>query len=157
MMKARAQDRIHSLEIPLADTSLLVPSASIAEVVTAGSLTPVPASPHWFVGVLGWRLQAVPVISFEVLLGGAVAAPMAASKIVVFYPLPGRKPHEFFGVLSQFEPRPQSIDAAAAIAAEPGDLPDSPYLAAGLKVDGRLLAIPDLDALRALFYDADKR
>lgn len=153
MMKvARAQDRIHSLEIPLAETSLLVPSAAIAEVVTASALAPVPASPHWLLGVLGWRLQAVPVVSFDALLGGAVTAPTATSKIVVFYPLPGRKPFEFFGVLTQSEPRPQSIDAASAIAAEPGELPETPYLAAGLKGDGHLLAIPDFDALKALFY-----
>jgi len=92
------------------------------------------------------------VISFEALLGGAVHAPTAASKFVVFYPLPGRKQHEFFAVLTQSEPRPQSIDAASAIAAEPGELPDTPYLAAGLKSDGQLLAIPDFDALKALFY-----
>lgn len=152
MKAARAQDRIHSLEIPLAETSLLVPSAAIAEVVTAGSLAPVPGSPHWLIGVLGWRLQAVPVVSFEALLGGAVRAPTPASKFVVFYPLPGRKPHEFFAMLTQSEPRPQSIDAASAIAAEPGELPDTPYLAAGLKSDGQLLAIPDFDALKALFY-----
>jgi len=42
--------------------------------------------------------------------------------------------------------------AASAIAAEPGELPDTPYLAAGLKSDGQLLAIPDFDALKALFY-----
>lgn len=152
MKAARAQDRIHSLEIPLAETALLVPSAAIAEVVTAGTLAPVPGSPHWLIGALGWRLQAVPVISFDALLGGAVMAPTEASKIVVFYPLPGRKPHEFFGVLTQSEPRPQSIDAVTAIAADPGELPDNPYLAAGLKSDGQLLAIPDFDALKALFY-----
>lgn len=153
MMKAaRVQDRIHSLEIPLAGTSLLVPSAAIAEVVTAGALAPVPASPHWLVGVLGWRLQAVPVISFEGLLGASVAAATDVSKIVVFYPFPGRKPHEFFGVLTQSEPRPQSIDPVSSIAAEPNELPDTPYLAAGLKSDGQLLAIPDFDALKALFY-----
>ena len=149
---ARAQDRIHSLEIPLAEMSLLVPSAAIAEVVAAGALTRVPASPHWLVGVLGWRLQAVPVVSFEALLGGATTAPSEASKIVVFYPLPGRKPFEFFGVLTRSEPRPQSIDAVSAIAAEPGELPESPYLAAGLKNDGQLLAIPDFDALKTLFF-----
>lgn len=154
MMKARAQDRIHSLEIPLSEVSLLVPSAVIAEVVTAGSLSRVPGSPHWLVGVLGWRLQAVPVISFDALLGGQATAASDASKIVVFYPLPGRKPTEFFGVLTQSEPRPQSIDATAAIAAEPNELPDTPYLAAGLKNDGQLLCIPDFDALKKLFYSA---
>jgi hypothetical protein len=36
--------------------------------------------------------------------------------------------------------------------AEDSELPDSPYIAAGLKVDGRLMLIPDLEALKKAFY-----
>ena len=151
-MKAQAQERIHSLEIPVRGMALLVPSASVAEVVTAGRLAPVPGSPAWQVGVLGWRLQAVPVISFEAVTGGTPIAAGEAAKIVVFYPLPGRRPFEFFGVLTESEPRPRSIDAATAIAADPTELLDTPYVAAGLKSDGALLAIPNFGALKTLFY-----
>lgn len=151
-MKARARERIHSLEIPLDKLSLIVPSASVAEVITAVPLAPLPGGPAWMAGILGWRMHAVPVVSFEALCGGALAKPVATSKIVVFYPLAGRGDWEFFGVLTQAEPRPQPVDAGLAIAAEPSELPDTPYIAAGLKAEGRLLVIPDMAALKTAFY-----
>jgi len=152
MMQPRARERIHTLEIPLGGLSLVVPSAAVAEVVTAGALVPLPQAPLWVIGVLGWRSHAVPVISFEALCGGEQLGVSAMSKMVVFYPLTGRNEWEFFGVLTQAEPRPQPVDAGAVIAAEPSELPDTPYIAAGLKADGRLLAIPDFDALKKAFY-----
>jgi hypothetical protein len=49
------------------------------------------------------------------------------------------------------EPRPQVLDGSQPVA-EASELPDSPYIAAGLKVDGRVMLIPDLDALKKAFY-----
>ena len=49
------------------------------------------------------------------------------------------------------EPRPQVLDGSQPVA-EGSELPDSPYIAAGLKVDGRLILIPDLEALKKAFY-----
>jgi chemosensory pili system protein ChpC len=153
-MKARpvVHERIHSLEIPLGGLSLLLPSAAIAEVTSYSELDPVPGGARWVLGVFGWRSQAVPVVSFEALLGRAAATPSASSKLVVFYPLGGRRAWEFFALLASGEPRPRAIDTGTAVAAEPAELPETPYIAAGLRTENGVLAIPDLDALKALFY-----
>lgn len=152
-MKARrVHERIHSLEIPLAGLSLLLPSAAIAEVTSCVELGPVPGGPPWVLGVFGWRTQAVPVVSFEALLGRPATGPSGSSKLVVFYPLSGRQPWEFFALLSSSEPRPRAIDTGTAVAAEPAELPNTPYIAAGLRAEGGVLAIPDLDALKTAFY-----
>jgi hypothetical protein len=45
-----------------------------------------------------------------------------------------------------------TIDPAHAVAATGAELPDTPYIAAGLKLGGRLLVIPDLEALKQAFY-----
>jgi len=37
-------------------------------------------------------------------------------------------------------------------AAERSELPDSPYIAAGLKINDRVMLIPDPDALKKTFY-----
>jgi chemosensory pili system protein ChpC len=152
-MKARrASDHIHSLEIPLGGLALLLPSAAIAEVTTYDELEPMAGSPPWVLGVCGWRGQAIPVVSFEMLLGRKPAAASASSKLVVFYPLAGRRAWEFFAVLSAAEPRPRAIAVETVVPAAPSDLPDTPYIAAGLRTEVGVLAIPDLDALRAAFY-----
>jgi hypothetical protein len=74
------------------------------------------------------------------------------AKAVILYPFPGRADWEFIGLLTAGEPRPRSIDAGEAVSIEAGDLPDTPYLASGLKHRGTLLAIPDLTALQKLVF-----
>lgn len=151
-MARNVQERIHSLEIPLNGPSLLVPSAAVAEVINPTELSPVPGAPPWVLGVFGWRSHPVPVISFEALTGQPVPKPAAGSKLVIFYPITGARDSEFYAVLSLSEPRPQSITEDSIEPEDPERLPDTPYIAAGLKSKGRLLVIPDFEALGRAFY-----
>jgi chemosensory pili system protein ChpC len=145
------RDQIHALAIPTHAGALLIPSATIAEVVNLSAMVPLPLSPPWVLGTVGWRSLAVTVVSFEALLGGAAATLADNSKAVVFYPLAGRAQTEFFAVLSSSEPRPQSVDSSV-IALAPTDLPQSPYVAAGVKLNGQTLWIPNLDEMKKAFY-----
>jgi hypothetical protein len=54
-------------------------------------------------------------------------------------------------MLASAEPRPQVLDGSQTVA-EGSELPDSPYIAAGLKIEGRLMLIPDLERLKKAFY-----
>lgn len=147
-----AEERIHSLEIPLAGISLLVPSAAVAEVTNPVQLHPVPGAPAWVLGVMGWRSQAVSVVSFEVLLGRPVPPSSEDAKLVVFYPLAGPRDSDFYAVLSVAEPRPQPVTSSSIETEDPSRLPDTPFVAAGVLIKGRALLIPDFDALRRVFY-----
>lgn len=149
-MKPVIQDRIHTLIIPLANSSLLVPSALIAEVVNVAELSPVPLSEKWMLGLLNWRARPVPVVSFDFLMGAGLQLAGPRSKIVVFYPLPGRKPWEFFGALTSGEPQPRSFSDAAALNNTLEN--DNPYAAVTIRLEASVVCIPDLDALRAVFY-----
>jgi chemosensory pili system protein ChpC len=149
--RARTGPRLHSLEIPLEGVTLIVPSAAVAEVINPIHMTPVPFSEPWLKGVIGWRTLAVPVVCLEVLLGAAAPVDIASGKIVIFYPLNGRKDWEFYALLATAEPRPQVLDGSQP-AAERSELPDSPYIAAGLKINDRVMLIPDPDALKKTFY-----
>lgn len=151
MKKPRSGTRLHSLEVPLDGITLLVASAAVAEVINMQHMAPVPFSQPWLSGVIGWRTLAVPVISFETLLGAAPVTRPATGKIVICYPLSGRKDWEFFAMFATAEPRPQVLDGSEPVA-ERSELPNSPYIAAGLKVDGRLMLIPDLEAIKKAFY-----
>ena len=151
-MSRQNQDSIHALAVPTGVGVLLVPSATIAEVVNMMTLAPIPLASPWLLGAVSWRSLAVPVVSFEALLGKPPLAPAPTSKAIVFYPLTGRSQWEFFAILSSAEPRPQPVDASA-IAVAPVDLPQSPYIAAGLKVGtGQAMWIPHFDALKQVFY-----
>ena len=151
MKKPRTGPRLHALEIPLDGMTLLVASAAVAEVIKPQNMAPIPFGQPWLNGALGWRTLAVPVISFESLLGAPAMARPATGKIVIFYPLGGRKDWEFFAIFATSEPRPQVLDGSQPVA-ENSELLDSPYIAAGLKMDDRLMLIPDFEALKKAFY-----
>lgn len=150
-MARQSRDQIHALSIPTKVGALLVPSATIAEVVNVSDMTPVPLGPAWLLGAISWRTLAVPVVSLEALFGKAPAPPSSASKAVIFYPLNGRAQWEYFALLSSAEPRPQPVDASAVSVAA-ADLPTSPYIAAGLTMGGAPLYIPDFEGLKKAFY-----
>lgn len=150
-MKSRSGPRLHLLEVPLEGATLLVPSAAVAEVINPLMMTPIPFSQPWLKGVIGWRTLAVSVVSFEVLLGRLAPDQPVTGKIVIFYPPSGRKDSEFYGLLATAEPRPRVLDGSQPVA-EQSELPDSPHIAAGLKVDGKMMWIPDMEALKKTFY-----
>lgn len=151
-MSARGAERIHSLEIPLVGFSLLVPSAAVAEVANPGRLHPVPRAPAWLLGVMAWRSHPVPVVSFEALCGRPAAEVSPTSRIIVLYPLAGAPASAFYGLPSAIEPRPQPVTPDALQMEQTERLPDTPLIGAGVRIKGRLMLIPDLDALRAVFY-----
>lgn len=141
---------IHLLEIPTTSVQFLVPSATIAEVVNVGEFTKIPQSPAWCIGAIAWRNRAVPIISFEALLGDAEPWIGPKSKILVFFPIPGRHKSEFFGVVSTSEPQPHSIVMTEGMLSSPPK--DSRYIASAVNIRGRVIAIPDLEALKQAFY-----
>lgn len=150
-MKPRQSARLHTLELPLQNIPLLIPSAVVAEVINPPLLTPVPFGQPWLRGVVGWRTLVVPVVSFETLMGVDAPERGTESKIVIFYPMSGRRDWEFYGLLVASEPRPQALDGSQPAAGQ-AELPDTPYIAAGIKIGDKVLAIPDLEAMKKAFY-----
>ena len=148
-MSTVIREPVHALEVPTDNLPLLLPSACMAEVVALPALTRVPQAPPWLLGVIGWRLRPVPVISYDMLLGGEWHTPGARARIVVLYPLPGRQAWEFVGILSVSEPQSRIIDGGVA----PAALEDSfHYIAAALKFDERTVGVPDFAALAKVLY-----
>jgi len=140
---------VHALEVPTDNLPLLLPSACMAEVVVLPELANVPHAPPWLLGVMGWRLRPVPVISYDILVSGEGHAPGPRARVVVLYPLPGRKAWEFVGFLSASEPTSRIIDSAATPAAIEASYR---YIAAVLKFDDHSVGIPDFSALSKVLY-----
>jgi len=140
---------VHSLIVPTANMPILVPSASIAEVVNVSELVSLPLTPDWCLGVIGWRQRAVPVVSFEALMGNPAQRPAPRSKIIIFFPIPGRKDFEFFGVLSSSEPQPHTVSPDEGLVTAQVD---SPIIAAALELGGVTVGVPDYQVLQSAFY-----
>lgn len=148
-MSAITRDPVHALEVPTDNLPLLLPSACMAEVVALPRLAIVPQSPPWLLGVLGWRLRPVPVVSYDIMVGGSGHTPSPRARVVVLYPLPGRKPWEFVGILSSSEPQSRIIDSGVVPTAMDSSYR---YIAAALKFDERTVGVPDFAALAKVLY-----
>ncbi|GMR17734.1 MAG: hypothetical protein BMS9Abin33_0127 [Gammaproteobacteria bacterium] len=150
MTEQQTGSSVHVLEIPTTSVQMLVPSATVAEVINVSELTKVPKTPSWCLGVIGWRTRAVPVISFEALLGDTESWVGPRSKVLIFFPIPGRKDFEFFGVLATSEPQPHSVIMTPNLIASPPK--QSKYIASAINIRGHVVAIPNMEELKRAFY-----
>ena len=71
------------LVIPTSGNNLLLPNVSVAEIV--GYLHPIAPidSPEWLLGMIDWRNQQVPLISFECLNGDSKPQMDVENRIVI--------------------------------------------------------------------------
>ncbi|WP_444895452.1 chemotaxis protein CheW [Microbulbifer sp. SSSA005] len=74
---------VSSLLLPLEQGQLLVPVDSLSEVVAIQAPMAVQDVPEWYLGDLIWREQRLPVVSFEVMRGGALGAVAEEGRIAV--------------------------------------------------------------------------
>ena len=150
MIQTAQTASVHVLTIPTAVALLVVPSATVAEVVNVSELLPQPGASDWCLGILNWRSHGIPIVSMERLMGLGDVLPGPRSKYIIFYPLPGRGTHEFFGVLTTAEPQPRSIVDDEVLST---GLPfESPFAAAGIQIGSLTGMVPDFEVMKRALY-----
>ena len=129
---------------------IVVPAASVAEVLPGSEIRPIPATQPWCLGFIVWRGMPVPVISFEALVGGKLPV-MKPSRLVVFYSLLGRSKDEFFAIAANHEPRSLLVGPDTVAAPMPyGVSPE--FVAGALQHGQQIVVIPNFDVLNEVFY-----
>jgi chemotaxis signal transduction protein len=148
---------VSTLLIRQGGLQVVLPGALVAQVMSRfGVIVPVPDVEDWMLGLVAWRSLAVPVISLETLLAGKAPQRIERGRLVVCYPLPGRKASEFFACAAPDGVQTHSVDGAAAMAATPAGL-RADLIAGALPLpDGAIGVIPDLNRLSEEFYKSDR-
>ena len=72
-MEALATE-LYSLLVPLLDERLIVPRASVAEVIGYQAPVEMAGAPPWYLGTVSWNGRSVPVASFEGACGQTIPA-----------------------------------------------------------------------------------
>lgn len=152
-MPHEAAAAIRSLLVPLDGQYMLVPNSAVAEILTYRETRPVPGAPDWFVGMLSWRNQTIPVISFEAIAGGATPAVNPRTRIAVFNTVGANPAYlRFYAVMTQGFPSLINIDKAS-IAPLGDDEALAESVASKVLVAGRPAAIPNLDYIESCLVD----
>lgn len=147
---------MHALILPTSRVPLLVPSTMAAEIMAVPKISPLPFAEPWVLGVAGWRKRAIPVVSFELMLGERVPPVIhPRSKVVVFQPLQGRSEWDFFGLLVSADPQPYTINDKTDL--RPADtVIHSPIVGATVTIGRTAVVIPDMEAMKRMMYPASK-
>lgn len=146
---------IRGVLIQVADARLLLPNATIAEVLSYADPEPVADAPDWLLGRIRWRGWQLPLVAFSRFAGIGEDRGGLGSKVIVLKALGGDPKHPFFAVLTQGFPRLVTV-TEAVLHSDGGnaDLPDGVLARVRLNEDDAL--VPDLASLEENLADVFK-
>jgi chemosensory pili system protein ChpC len=135
---------IRCVLVPVGNLRLLLPNATIAEVITQSKPEPVADAPDWLLGRIAWRGWRVPLVSFTKLAGTEEGDAELSVRVAVLKALGGNPKLPFIAVLTQGFPRLTTLNAELIIPTHDGSvLP--PGVRAHVLVRDDVAMIPDLE------------
>ena len=147
------QHIIRGVLIQVTDARLLLPNATIAEVLSFASPDAMENAPDWMLGKIRWRGWQLPLVSFSRFAGIAEEDGGLGSKVVVLKNLGGDAKRPFFALLTQGFPRLVTVtEGVMATEADGTDLPAGVLARVRLNEDDAV--VPDLAALEDSIGDA---
>ena len=148
-----AQRDIRGVMITVNQGRLMLPNASIAEVITFSDPEPVENAPDWLLGRIRWRGWRLPLLSFSRFAGWSQEDGQLGAKVVVLKALGGNPKLPYFALLSQGFPRLVTV-AKTALEEIQGldELPLGIY--SMVKLNDDVASVPDLVSLELLIEKA---
>jgi len=96
---------IRGLMIPVTGGRVLLPNATVAEVITYAQPEKIANAPLWLLGRLSWRGWRLPLFSFPMLSGSVKEESYSNAKVAVLKALGGNAKMPFVALLAQGFPR----------------------------------------------------
>lgn len=144
---------IRGVLLPLNEAQLLLPNASVSEVVGLEELKDIPDMPDWFLGIQLWRGQEIPIISFEELVEVPAIESSVRSRVAVCNTLGGNPKRPFIGLLLTSTPRlvrvTEDVVAPQSNEQELGDA-----VKRQITINGENAWIPDMNSVEWVVQEA---
>ncbi|WP_266159928.1 chemotaxis protein CheW [Dyella silvatica] len=137
---------IRCVLVPVGNLRLLLPNATVAEVITLPTPEPVEGAPEWMLGRIAWRGWRVPLVSFTKLAGAAEGDTGLSMRVAVLKALGGNPKLPFIAVVTQGFPRLTTLNAELIIPTHDGT-PLRPGVRAEVLVRDDVAVIPDLEGI----------
>ncbi len=142
---------IRGVVLPVTGGRVLVPSTTMAEVITFAPPEPVADAPDWLLGRVAWRGWRLPVLAFSVLAGATGREAIDNTRVAVLKALNGHARLPYLGVLTQGFPRLTLIFRDALVAEATEALPTG--VREQVRVHGEPAWIPDLELIEQGLVD----
>lgn len=143
---------IRGVLIQVGGGRLLLPNATIAEVLSYAEPEPDESSADWLLGRFRWRGWRLPLIAFSRLAGIGEEQPGLGSKVIVLKALGGDRAIPYFAILTQGFPRLVTVARSALeVEADEGGLPEA--IQARVRLNDEPALLPDLLRIERLLQD----
>ncbi|HET7664120.1 MAG TPA: chemotaxis protein CheW [Rhodanobacteraceae bacterium] len=134
---------IRGVLIPISGGRLLLPNATVSEVITLSTPERIEGTPNWLLGRVGWRGWRLPLVAFSTLAGLPEPQGVLNSRVTVLKVFGGNPRMPFLALVTQGFPRLTTIsDDILVPAGDGGDLP--PGVQMQVLVRDEEAIIPDL-------------
>lgn len=144
---------IRGVMIPITGARLLLPNATIAEVISYSTPEKIAGAPDWLLGRLQWRGWRLPLFSFTVLSGVPAVERVTNAKVAVLKTLGGNAQIPFIALLAQGFPRLTTIEPDLLIPAS-HDGEHTTAVRAQVLVRNDQAIIPDLSLIESMLIQA---
>jgi chemosensory pili system protein ChpC len=151
-MSEQLPREIRCVLVPVGNLRMLLPNATVAEVITYANPEPVPGAPEWLLGRIAWRGWRVPLVSFTKLAGAQEGDSELTVRVAVLKALGDNPELPFVAVVTQGFPRLTTLNAELIIPTHDGKaLPRG--VKAQVLVRDDVAMIPDLEGIESEVFE----
>jgi len=140
---------IRGVLIPVSNGRVLLPNATVAEVITYATPERIADAPDWLLGRLAWRGWRLPLFSYSMLTQASPTEGYSNAKVAVLKALGGQARMPFLALLTQGFPRLVTVTQDLLIPSGDARERRTGVLAEVLVRDDHA-QIPDLEAIEGL-------
>ena len=139
---------VRGVMIPVTGASVLLPNATVSEVITYGDPQEIEDSPEWVYGITQWRGWRIPLFSFSLLTGQAESESVSGAKVAILKALTGDARMPFMAMLAQGFPRLTAVtEDNLKLDGDQDEMPDGVSHIVMVNEDAAL--VPDLEGIEA--------
>jgi chemosensory pili system protein ChpC len=143
VQSASAVNELATLLLPANGRQLVLPNVTVAEIIPYQEVEAVDDMPEWYLGMLLWRNQKIPLVSFDTINGGAFDSQSPDQRIAVINTIIDDDRLHFFGIVTEGVPRLMRV-MADEMSEDVGEMP-GPAEVSRVMISGERAAIPDID------------
>ena len=144
---------LYSLLIPLANERLIMPRASVAEVIAYQVPSEMTGAPPWYLGTINWSGRNLPVISFEGACGQTIPVASGRTRIVVVHCLGQKLTSGCFGIMTQGFPQLVRVNSDVLKSDHMRSFPERQPVLCQVRMVNETPIIPDLERLEDLIAE----
>jgi chemosensory pili system protein ChpC len=146
-------DEIRGVLIQVGEDRLLLPNATVAEVLARVAVDPLEGAPAWLAGQIVWHGWNVPLVAFSRLAGLGEEPAMRNNRVIVLKGLGQDETLPYFALLTASFPQLVSVPRDSLLAdASEEDLPRGVQMRVLLGEQSALL--PDLELVERMIGEA---